>query len=190
MRKSFIYLLIAVATMAIFFTLLADPMGGSKELAISKVTAMAKRGEVESIEVRGDKLTIKTTKGEIFTSNKEAGASVMEMLRDVEVNVSTAGLEVDVKSSSGIGNLFGILFNFLPLIFFGAILLFMMRQAQGGANQTFRFGKSRARMFVGDSPTVSFSDVAGVEEAKEETARGGRVSAISRTIPNPWGTHT
>ena len=55
-----------------------------------------------------------------------------------------------------------------PLIFFGAILLFMMRQAQGNSNQTFSFGKSRARMFVGNGPAVSFDDVAGVEEAKEE----------------------
>ena len=44
----------------------------------------------------------------------------------------------------------------------------MMRQAQGNSNQTFSFGRSRARMFVGNSPAVSFSDVAGVEEAKEE----------------------
>ena len=58
--------------------------------------------------------------------------------------------------------------NFLPLIFFGAILLFMMRQAQGNSNQTFSFGRSRARVDTGNSPTVSFDDVAGVEEAKEE----------------------
>jgi cell division protease FtsH len=56
----------------------------------------------------------------------------------------------------------------LPLIFFGAILLFMMRQAQGSNNQALSFGKSRARMFMGNKPTITFQDVAGVEEAKQE----------------------
>ena len=61
-----------------------------------------------------------------------------------------------------------MLLQFLPLIFFGAILLFMMRQAQGSNNQTLGFGRSRARMFSGTGPTVTFSDVAGVEESKIE----------------------
>ena len=73
-----------------------------------------------------------------------------------------------MKGSSGLGSLFGVLINFLPLIFFGAVLLFMMRQAQGNTNQTFSFGRSRARMLVGNQPSVSFSDVAGVDEAKAE----------------------
>ena len=73
-----------------------------------------------------------------------------------------------VKGSSGLGNFIGLFINFLPLIFFGAVLFFMMRQAQGNTNQTFSFGRSRARMLVGNSPPVSFADVAGVEEAKEE----------------------
>ena len=77
-------------------------------------------------------------------------------------------LQIEIKGSSGLSSLFGILINFLPLIFFGAILLFMMRQAQGNTNQTFSFGRSRAKMFMGNSPAVSFSDVAGVDEAKEE----------------------
>ena len=79
-----------------------------------------------------------------------------------------SGIQIFVTGSSGLSSLFGVLINFLPLIFFGAILLFMMRQAQGSSSQTFSFGRSRARMFTGDSPTVSFADVAGVDEAKEE----------------------
>src|SRR5919108_518910 len=55
-------------------------------------------------------------------------------------------------------------------IIFGALLLFMMRQAQGSNNQALSFGKSRARMFMGNKPTITFADVAGVEEAKQELA--------------------
>ena len=168
MRNSLIYLLITVAVIAIFFTLFSRPLGDSREVPISEVISMAARGHLESIEVRGDDLTVITTSQEKLTSRKEEGASVVEILERSGVDPVASNLQVTVKSSSGLGNLFGILLNFLPLIFFGAVLLFMMRQAQGNTSQTFSFGRSRARMFVGNSPSVSFADVAGVDEAKEE----------------------
>ena len=168
MRNSFIYLLIVVAVMAIFFNLLSQPLGGSKEIGLNQVISMAARGQLERIEVKGDKLEVLTSGGESFKSRKEEGASLVEILQNAGVDPVGSKVEVVVKGSSGLSNLFGILINFLPLIFFGAILLFMMRQAQSGTNQTFSFGRSRARMLVGDAPTVGFSDVAGVEEAKEE----------------------
>ena len=168
LRNGFIYLLITVAVLAIFFTLFSDNIGGAQEIPINEVISRSVRGEVQKIEVREDRLTVFTNSGETLTSRKEIGASLVDTLRESGVDPAVSGVAVDVKGSSGLGSLFGLLINFLPLIFFGAILLFMMRQAQGGSNQTFSFGKSRARMFVGNSPAVSFSDVAGVEEAKEE----------------------
>jgi cell division protease FtsH len=68
----------------------------------------------------------------------------------------------------GMSGLFSLLINFLPLIFFGALLLFMMRQAQGSGSQTMNFGRSRARVIIGNRPSVVFGDVAGEDEAKEE----------------------
>ena len=168
MRNSFIYLLIVVAIMAIFFNLLSQPLGGAKEIGLNQVISMAARGQLERIEVKGDKIDVLTSGGESFKSRKEEGASLVEILQNAGVDPVSSKVEVLVKGSSGPSNLFGILINFLPLIFFGAILLFMMRQAQSGTNQTFSFGRSRARMLVGDAPTVGFSDVAGVDEAKEE----------------------
>ncbi len=167
MRNSFIYLLIVVAVIAIFFTIYSD-VGGSKEIPIDEVISMAQRGSIETIEINGDRLTIYTNRGETFTSRKEVGASVIEMLQGAEVDPLSSDLSIEVKGSSGLGSLFSIFLNFLPLIFFGAVLLFMMRQAQGNTSQTFSFGRSRARMLVGNQPNVSFSDVAGVDEAKVE----------------------
>ena len=168
MRNSFIYLLITVAVLAIFFTLFSDTLGGSQEIPVSEVISRSVRGEIERIEVRGDRLAVFTTSGESYSSRKEEGASVLDMLAASGASPGTSPVRVEVKGTGGLSSLFGILINFLPLIFFGAILLFMMRQAQGNSNQTFSFGKSRARRFVGNSPAVSFEDVAGVEEAKEE----------------------
>ena len=170
MRNSLIYLLIIVAVIAIFFTLFSQPLGGSQEISINEVVALTARGDVAAIEVRGDILDILTVSGESLTSRKEEGegTSIVDILERSGVDPVTTNVEISVKGSSGLSSIIGILFNFLPLIFFGAVLLFMMRQAQGGSNQTFSFGKSRARVAMGNSPTVSFDDVAGVAEAKEE----------------------
>ena len=166
MRNSFVYLLIVVALIAVLFTLFSVP--GSSEVPVSRVISMVASGDVDVIEISGDKLTVLTNAGETLTSRKEQGSSFVEQLTNAGVDIATSRLELIVKGSSGLGSLFRIFINFLPLIFFGAILLFMMRQAQGNTSQTFSFGRSKARMFVGNSPTVSFSDVAGVEEAKME----------------------
>ena len=168
MRNGFIYLLIVVAVIAIFFTLFSD-ISGPAEIPISEVVAMASHGEIDTIEIGGDNLTILTNRGETFTSRKEEGSTVMEMLAAADVSTLVGGgPTVVAKGSSGLGSLFGLLINFLPLIFFVAVLVFMMRQAQGNTNQTFSFGRSKARMLVGNQPNVSFADVAGADEAKAE----------------------
>ena len=168
MRNSFIYLLIVVAVIAIFFTLFSDPLGGSEEVSISELVRMTAASQLETIEVSGDNITAVSTAGDTFTSRKEEGSSIFDLLAAAGVDPLANRVEITVGGSGGLGSLFGLLLNFLPLIFFGAVLLFMMRQAQGNTNQTFSFGRSKARMLVGNQPTVTFSDVAGVEEAKME----------------------
>ena len=168
MRKTLTYLLIIVAITAIVLTLFSNATGDARDISINEVVSMAARGNIDVLEVKGDTLTITTTSGDTYTSRKESGSSVMEILQRADIDMVNPSFQLEVRGSGGLSSLFGILIQFLPLIFFGAILLFMMRQAQGNTNQTFSFGRSRARMFMGNSPQVSFSDVAGVEEAKEE----------------------
>ena len=165
MRNSFVYLLIIVAVVAIFFTFFQAP-SGSQEIPISQVIQMAKDRQIRTIEINEDSLKVIDVGGRTYRSRKEDSASILDILEGAGVDVT--GVEIAVKGSSGFGNLFGILLNFLPLIFFGAIILFMMRQAQGGSNQTMSFGRSKARMFVGNKPSVTFDDIAGIEEAKQE----------------------
>src|SRR5438094_1302915 len=61
-----------------------------------------------------------------------------------------------------------LLIAILPIVFIAGLFLYLMRQAQGTNNQALSFGKSRARMFMGNKPSVTFQDVAGVDEAKQE----------------------
>ncbi len=129
---------------------------------------MARQGQIQKIEVQAETLVIQKSDGTKVRSRKEPSANILDLLQKGGVDVTHSDISIDVKEPSQFGNIFGLLINFLPLIFFGAVLIFMMRQAQGTNNQALSFGKSRARMFTGNRPTVTFQDVAGVEEAKEE----------------------
>jgi len=167
LRNSFIYLLILVAVIAIVFSFF-QPGGGTETKDLGTVIADARAGNVKQIEIQGDSLDVTLKNGEKYESRKEQGGTLSELLRDEGVDLGPQGVQIKVKEPSQFGNWLGLLINFLPLIIFGAILLFMMRQAQGSNSQAMSFGKSKARMFTGNKPTVTFADVAGVDEAKEE----------------------
>ena len=169
LRNSFVYLMIIIGVIVIFYTLLPS-FGGSDERPVSEVIALAKNNQLSKIEVNGDKLTV-YPKGDTdpFESKLEKGDSITSLLLESGVQIGApSGVDIYPKGSSGLSSFFGLLLNFLPLIFFGGLILFMMRQAQGSNNQTLSFGRSRARMMPFNRPTVTFADVAGVEEAKVE----------------------
>ncbi|MBT5774381.1 MAG: ATP-dependent zinc metalloprotease FtsH [Dehalococcoidia bacterium] len=168
MRNSFIYLLILVAVVLLVVMMFKPSESGGK-LSLAELIDSAQAGDIDRIEVEGDSLTVymknETTP---VLSRKESSSSIEEILRDNGVAVGGDGVNIEVVGPSQFGSVFGLLLNFLPLIIFGAILVFMMRQAGGANNQAMSFGKSRARMFTGETPTVTFGDVAGQEEAKQE----------------------
>ena len=167
-RNSFAYVLIFVALVAIFFTFYSGNVN-STEIPITRVISEAQKGTLDKIEISTNgRLKIINNKGEIFTSRTQESGDFMLLLESSGVGLGTSGMEIEYKGSSGFSNLFAVLLNFLPIIFFGAVLLFMMRQAQGSAGQTLNFGRSKARMLMSSESTVSFDDVAGVEEAKIE----------------------
>ncbi|MSQ11140.1 MAG: ATP-dependent metallopeptidase FtsH/Yme1/Tma family protein [Dehalococcoidia bacterium] len=167
MRTVLIYLLIGAAVIAIVWSLFR-PIGSSEDISLSSVVELAKAERVQRIEVRGNDLMVFTVDGKSLKSRKEADTGIFDILERQGIKTGTGGVEVVVKGSSGLGSFFGILLNFLPLIFFGGLLLFMMRQAQGAGSQTMNFGRSRARLFAANRSTVTFADVAGIEEAKQE----------------------
>ena len=169
MRNSFIYLLILVAVIAIVVSFFRPP-SGTESKNLSEIIGLARNGQVESIEAQGDSLTVHLKNDQrTYKSRKESGSSIVEVLKDNGVQVGGAeGVDVKVKEPSQFGNWVGLFLNFLPLIIFGAIFIFVLRQAQGSNSQAMSFGKSRARMFSGNRTTVTFVDVAGVDEAKEE----------------------
>lgn len=171
MRNSVVYLLILVAVVLVV-VMLFRPSGSAAERDISFVIDAAQAGNVERIEVEGDSLTVfLNDSASPISSRKESSSSIEQILRENGIPIGgNGGVEINVSGPSSFGNIFGLLLNFLPLIIFGGILLFMMRQAGGANNQAMSFGKSRARMSTGETPTVTFDDVAGQDEAKHELA--------------------
>jgi cell division protease FtsH len=169
LRNSFVYLIILVAIIALFFTVVQQGSGPEvKPIAINDLAVQVQQGQIKSIDVTDDRGIATTTSDQKF-SFRTGHDSVPQLLSNFGVTPEQlAKVQYTVKDPPQISNWLGILVNLLPLIFFGAILLFMMRQAQGSNNQALSFGKSRARMFMGNKPTITFQDVAGVEEAKQE----------------------
>ena len=158
----FVYMLIAAAMLAVVVTVFSPSFSASSEIPVSQMISLANAGKLKSIDVSGDNLSAEGFDGQNYTSRKEPGSSIVEQLND------QSSVDISVKGSSGLGSVIGIFFNLLPILFFGGLLIFMMRQAQGSTSQTFSFGKSKAKKYETDNPEVSFNDVAGVDEAKEE----------------------
>ncbi len=171
LRNSFIYLLILVGVIAIVFTLFGTGGGEGKEkvdLAVFVDDVENHRWVEESVEVDGNNVTWKVmlADGETtFKTKLEKNDTVRGVLEDAGIPIEE---QPKVAVKGGGFDWFGIFINFLPLIIFGGLLIFLMRQAQGGNTQAMSFGKSKARLFTGTRTGITFADVAGVEEAKEE----------------------
>lgn len=133
---------------------------------ISKVISDIKDNKVESIEIDGDKILVKTKEDQIYGSRKEDNQSFFLALEASKVDPSTANIVVKDRSFSQAW--VAILTTLLPI---GLMLFFffmIFRQAREGASSVFSFGQSRAKQFTKDLPQTTFKDVAGVDEAKQE----------------------
>ena len=171
-KNAFVYLLIMVAVIALFYRF-ASPSENPVEIPISEVARYVREGKAERIIVTEDEIVLQVREGGGLAkriSRKEHGVGLTETLLDLGVTSEELGKVGEIKNvpPSALGDWVSLLITYLPLVGFGLLLLFMLRQAQSGSNQALSFGKSRARLFAADKPTVTFEDVAGVAEAKQE----------------------
>lgn len=170
-----------VAVLALFFTFLNSGSSSSNQsVSISTVIQDIVKpqsnpaNQVTQLELTNDSDVVKVhfADGTEKLSRKEATTDIYTMLHNAGYDFATASspVQITVNESSQWGGWLNTLTFILPTLLFIGVLIFMMRQAQGSNNQALNFGKSRARMFVGNKPSVTFADVAGVEEAKQELA--------------------
>ncbi|MCX7792406.1 MAG: ATP-dependent zinc metalloprotease FtsH [Chloroflexaceae bacterium] len=174
LKNSFVYLIILVAALALFFQYFGQNSTQSSEKGIAEVIADAQAGRIKQIAAQaGDEQIIVTyTDGTEYRSRLESNDSVMGLLADWGVPLTSSDgkqlINVRVSPAPAWGGLLSIFTILLPTLLLIGFFVFFMRQAQGSNNQALSFGKSRARMFAGDKPTVTFADVAGQEEAKQD----------------------
>ena len=174
MTRWFVSLLIGVAILAIVWSY-SSSTTTVNEISISQLAQQIEANEVKEINVDGDGRTITIA----YTSSElQPAISQISGVSSLEEVLASYGIDqsdyqdgqptITYESPSSWGNWLNLVGIFLPALLIIVFIIIIFRQAQGNNNQALSFGKSRARMFTGDHPTVTFADVAGAEEAKEE----------------------
>jgi cell division protease FtsH len=170
LRNGFVWMILIIAVIALWF-MFAGGGDDSRPVALGHVAQAIKDGRVDRIVIaeNSNEVTVH------YRSSDETETVLLPNNVDIydaldRYGVTPEMVEINIRASSQWGAWLGGLTILLPMLFLIGIVVFMMRQAQGSNNQAMSFGKSRARMFTGNKPTVTFADVAGVNEAKEELA--------------------
>src|SRR4051812_16919334 len=170
LRNGIVMLVLVAGTVALLYTWVQSSSPNPQQ-GYSTFISDVQKGTVSKVVQDGEQLTVSTKSNETYTvivPNSITG----DVFRDMQA-ATTAGGQATVpefkKNPTADTSWIGLLLTgLLPLLVIGGFIFFMMRQAQGTNNQALSFGKSRARMFLGNKTVVTFSDVAGVDEAKTE----------------------
>jgi len=169
-----IYFLLIVAIGAMLYVGFRQGSTTPEPLTINQVANAIQSGTVARVIINSDDtIHIVYKSGKEADSNKEPTTTLVDQLISLGVTpaeLSSSNVMVEVKPPSQWAGILSSLLYILPIIFMAFVLWFIFRQAQGSNNAAMAFGKSRARMFSGEHPTVTFEDVAGIEESKQELA--------------------
>lgn len=166
-----VYVLLFIAIIAMLVYQFTQQEGGTEVLTINEVAADVQTGNIVRIVENENRIKVYYQDGSTKDSTIEPNETLVQQLVTLGVtaeDLSPTVIKVEIKPPSAWLNILTLLGYILPFVILGAVFFFIFRQAQGSNNAAMSFGKSRARMFTGDHPTVTFNDVAGVEEAKEE----------------------
>ena len=170
--KTFIYALIIFVLISGLWALVQGQFVERQEVTLSELVAEINGDRVEKITVEEDVLTVRLKDGAEQRSRKEAEVGLTETLKNYSVDQEKLkAVSLEVKALSGAGYWLGVMLPFLvPLLFIGFFIWWTARQVQRGSMQAFSFGQSRARLITPENSRerITFKDVAGVKEAKEE----------------------
>lgn len=159
--KNILFWIGAGIVIIILWSLLQTPGGAKKEVNFSQFMTEVEGNNVEEVTIAGNKIKGKYTDGTAFeTFVPPQFDDLVKILREHKVNIQ-------VKDTSR-SPWFSYLFTWFPIVILILFWIFFMRQMQAGGNKALSFGKSRAKLFSGIQKKITFKDVAGVEEAKEE----------------------
>ena len=179
-RNFLVYGLILIVLIVVVYAILGRGGGSSQTVPLAggggeDLLSLIERDldQIESIRVSPNQVTLnyRDNGGSTSANTPSQPWDVFEFFSTHGVDITSQGFpEVVVRGSGGFGSVVGgLLINFLPFILiFGIIFFFLFRHAQGQGSQAMSFGKSKARLITANRPTVTFNDVAGADEAKQE----------------------
>ena len=170
-QPNFVYFLLIIGIISLIFYAFSGERTSNELMSLNELAAEIKAHNVKSLTVDDDQVIVRFNNSKnIGKTYIEPNATLLEQLSILGVDasdLSSKNISVDVKQPSPWITALSLLISFLPIILFGVFMLIFFRQ-QGGGGGAMSFGKSHAKMLKGDHPTVTFADVAGIEESKEE----------------------
>ena len=173
-QSFFISALLLFSIVAMVFYGFQEQAFGTQPIPINQLAADIEADLVGKIEIKENDVYITyrdLTNRAATTTAKDPNTGLIEQLVQLGVSpekLRDPNLKIEVVLPGFWANAVTLLINFLPFILMAGLFFFFIRQAQGSNNAAMSFGKSRAKMITGEHPTVTFADVAGVDEAKEE----------------------
>jgi len=159
-KNAGLYLLILIVVISIFSSLF-QPTSTIMELSYSQFLNEVEKNNVISVTISGNTITGVLSNNQKFSTYLPDDPELMSILRSKNINI-------EAKPPVELSWWMRILSSLLPMALIIGIWIFMMRQMQGGGNKVMSFGKSQAKLLGKENPQVTFADVAGVDEAKEE----------------------
>jgi len=165
LKKLLLWFLVGWIALSFLFSLTSQ-VSEKEEIPLSQALADIKTDKVERVEIEDNRLNLIYKDDTEFVSRKEPDVSFTEILGSA--GIEAAGVDILIKDTSISKAWLNILGTLLPLGLMGLFLFFIFKQARGAQDSIFSFGRSRARLFAKGKQQVSFQDVAGVREAKEE----------------------
>ncbi|MEK7611996.1 MAG: ATP-dependent zinc metalloprotease FtsH [Patescibacteria group bacterium] len=168
--KNILWAIATLIAVSLIFSFLVGDTTAPETLSINTLAERISAGSVSSIVVSGNNLTVLLTDGTEAKVQKESESGLSETLMNLGVTADDLrGVKIEIQDESGARFWLGILIpTLLPLILIIAVFWIIFRRAQGGANQVFNFGRSNLKLFSPQKDKITFKDIAGLKEAKEE----------------------
>lgn len=168
--KNFFWVVAILLSFVLLLSVAYQTQKPPQEVDITELVRKINANEVASIIVTGDNLEVSLTSGEKLTSKKESGVGITETLVNYGVTPQElTNVSLKIQEESGLNFWLAIIIpTVLPLIIIGVMFWFITRQARGGINQAFTFGRANIRPSANLKDRVTFADVAGLKEPKEE----------------------
>jgi cell division protease FtsH len=152
--------LLLIALFNLFQT--STPRGSQNSIAFSMLLDEVERGQVADVVIKGDTVSGHFSDGRTFNTFLPPNSNIVERLASKNVRITA------MPDDSNSPSLFGILVSWFPMLLLIGVWVFFMRQMQSGGGKAMGFGKSRARLLTEKVGRITFDDVAGIDEAKQE----------------------